>query len=158
MSRIGKKFEDMMAAASFAEADEPEAARELAGSREKVLLVLAGRPADARSCKYAINMARRNNADLEVLVTSTGKPAATYIDACLEEIRRQSVGFEVSKKAGCIKEAIISHTRKRSDILCVVVESAEILDMDCSRKHRRLEGIWRELGCPLTLVSERSSA
>lgn len=119
--------------------------------------MLAGRPADARSCKYAINMARRNDADLEVLVTNTSKAARAYIDACLEEIRRQSVRFDVYKKGGCIKEAIISQTRKRSDILCVVVESAEILDMECSRKHRRLEGIWRELGCPLTLVSERST-
>ncbi|MHB1390509.1 MAG: hypothetical protein ACYCXF_04625 [Thermoleophilia bacterium] len=158
MSRTGRKFEDLMAAASYAEEGESEAAREPAGSREKVLLVLAGRPTDSRSCKYAINMARRNNADVEVLVTNTSKPARDYIDACLEEIRLASLGFTVSKKAGCIKEAIISQTRKRSDILCVVVESAEILDMECSRKHRRLEGIWRELGCPLTLVSERSSS
>ena len=158
MSEIGKKLEDMLSAASFAEAGEADTARELLKARKTVLVVLTGRPGDERSCKYAVNMAMRTSADLEFLVTADNETSRSVLESCMGKLRQESAGYTVSKKSGCVRESIIGHTKKRSDILCVVVESAEMLDIDCSRKHKRLEGVWKELGCPLTLVSERGTA
>lgn len=158
LSNFGKKLEDLFSAASFAEEGAPEAAREIMEGRKKVLLVLTGRPSDARSLKHALNMALRNNADIEALVTCDPEAGDTVIPSLKSEMRDQPVGLTISRKGGCIREAIISQTRKRSDILCVVVESEEILDIECTHKHKKLDGVWRELTCPLSLVSERGSA
>jgi hypothetical protein len=155
---LHKKLEDLMTAASFAEAGEPDTAREMLGSRKKVLLVLTGRQSDAKSFKYALNMAKRNNADIEVLMTGASKAAEQTLNLFARQMQSEAVGLTISRKSGCVKESIINHTKKRSDILCVVVESAELLDINCSHKHKKLERVWRELSCPLALVSERGRA
>jgi hypothetical protein len=152
--RLGKRFEDIMSAASFAEAGEFETAREMLAGRKKVLLVLAGGEADTKSLKYALNTAQRTDGALEVLVTSRGESTVRLLEKCAEEAEKASVGLKVSRKTGCKKEAIISYTKKRRDILCVVVESTSALERDCSREDGKLEGAWKNLGCPLVLVSE----
>ena len=158
LSNFGKKLEDMFSAAAFAEEGAPEAAREIMEGRKKVLLVLTGRPADARSQKHALNMALRNSADIEALVTCDPEAGDETVRSLKEEIHDQPVGLTVFHKGGCIREAIISQTRKRSDILCVVIESEEILDIECTHKHKKLNGVWQELTCPLSLVSERGGS
>ncbi|MGD2080774.1 MAG: universal stress protein [Nitrospirota bacterium] len=154
MGRLGKKFEDMMSAAAFAEAGEFETAQELARGRKKVLLVLTGSERDARSMKYALNTAKRTDAALEVLAASKGAQARRLLDDCVREAEGEGVDVTVAHKDGCIKEAIIDHTRKRRDFLCVVVESTGALNLECSQEAKKLEGVWKKLGCPLVLVSE----
>lgn len=158
MSKFGKKIEDLLNAASFAEEGEPAIAREMIGSRKKVLLVMTGRPSDDRPLKYAINMALRNNAAIEALVVAQDGDASTAIQLLNKETAGKEIHVSVSHGSGCIKESLVSHARKRSDVLCVVAESEEILEIDCSRKYKKLEGVWRELTCPLTLVSEKGGA
>jgi len=158
LSKLGKKLEDMFGAASFAEEGEPEIAREIMDGRKKVVLVMTGRPSDTRSLKHALNMAIRNGADIEALVTCDPEVGEAALRTLETVIKDQAVRLTVSHKGGCIREAIVSHARRRSDILCVVVESEEILDIQCSHKHKKRDGIWRELTCPLSLVSERGSA
>lgn len=152
--KLGKKFEDAMSSASFAEAGEFETAREMVAGSKRILLVLTGRESDSKALKYAINTAQRTNAALEVLVTSSSDGARLLLEKCAEETHKSSVGLEVANSSGCIKEAIISHTNKRRDIICVVVESSGMLNVDCTKDERRLEGVWKKLGCPLVLVSE----
>ncbi|HZD39785.1 MAG TPA: hypothetical protein VE131_03625 [Terriglobales bacterium] len=159
MGRIGKKLEDLFSAASFAEEGEPETARQFLEGRKKVVLVLTGRPSDVKPLKHALNLALRNDADIEALIVTPDKQAAdSASDFLRAEIKNMPVDVSVSRKSGCIKESIITHTRKRGDVLCVVAESEEILEIDCPRRHRKLEGVWRELGCPLTLVSQKGGA
>jgi hypothetical protein len=59
------------------------------------------------------------------------------------------------RKNGCVKEAIVRHTRNRNDLVCVVIESTDALEIDCSRESTKLAGIWERLGCPLALVSDK---
>lgn len=158
MSNFGKKIEDLFSAAAFAEEGATEAAREIMDGRKKVLLVLTGRPSDARSRKHALNMALRNRADIEALVTCDPKAGDETVSTLKKEIHDQPVGLAIFHKGGCIREAVISQTRKRSDILCVVIESEEILDIECTHKQKKLNGVWQELTCPLSLVSEKGSA
>lgn len=156
MSSIGKKLEDLFSAASFAEAGEFETARDMLGGGRKVLLVLTGRETDVKSLKYAFSIASRTQAGLEVLAATDGG-TAEVLRLCEEEARRQGVTLKVTRKSGCIKEAVIKYAKDRRDLVCVVIESTEALNADCSSEQKRLTGVWEKLGCPLTLVSEKTS-
>jgi len=152
--RSGSKFESLVSTSPHS-ADkgfgvEPES---LAG-RKKVLLVLSGNETDHRSLKYAINTAQRTDAALEILVTSSGGRSDKHLEECRERARKALVGVRVEKRIGCMKEAVVSHAKKRRDILCVVVESTDTLSINCVQGFKKLDGIWKHLGCPLVMVSE----
>jgi K+-sensing histidine kinase KdpD len=143
-----------MSAASFAEAGEFDTARELLTKRKKVLLVVTGRPEDEKAFQYAVNMADRTSADIEALVINEGGKVKQMLRTFTNQASKNGVGFvTVKKKKGCIKEAIVKHTRRRRDFLCVVIESTDSLEIDCARENQKLEGVWGELGCPLAVVS-----
>jgi hypothetical protein len=146
----------MLNAASFAESGEFDTAREMLDSSKQVLLVLTGRESDTKSLTYALNIAQRTDADLEVLSTSTSQAAAEIVALCEQEAKRHSVALKTMKVKGCIKDALFAHTEKRRDIICVVIESMETLNIDCSHKEKSLDGVWEKLGCPLALVSEKA--
>ena len=155
MSELGKKLEEMFSATAFAEAGEFDTAEQFLSGKEKVLLVLTGRETDVKSLKYALNIAKRTRAALEVLVTCDGGAAAELLELCAEKARRESLGLEVTRKTGCIRESIIRHARDRNDLVCVVIDSTDALDIDCSSDSQRLAGIWKKLGCPLALVTDK---
>lgn len=156
MSGISKKLEELFSAASFAEAGEFDTARDMIGGDRKVLLVLTGRETDVKSLKYAFSIAARTQAGLEVLASTDGG-TAEVLKLCQEEARRQGVTLKVTRKGGCIKEAVVKYAKDRRDLVCVVIESTEALNTDCSSEQKRLSGVWEKLGCPLTLVSEKTS-
>jgi hypothetical protein len=143
-----------MSAASYAEAGDFDTAREMVSGRKKVLLVLTGRPEDEKAFQYAVNMAERTDADIEALVTNEGARIEETLNSFESRISASRVGFKtVRKRRGCIKEAIIKHTRRRRDFLCVVIESTDSLSIDCAQDDHKLDVIGGELGCPLTVVS-----
>ena len=156
MSGIGKKLEDLLSAASFAESGDFETAREMLGGSKQVLLVITGRESDAKSLTYAINIAQRTEAGVEVMTTSTSRVAAETVALCEEETKRSSIPLKIIKMKGCVKDALFAHMKNRRDIICVVIESTEALKIDCSREDKSLDGIWEKLGCPLALVSEKA--
>lgn len=156
MNRIGKKLEEMLSAASFAETGEFEAARELLSGKKNVLLILTGRETDTKSLSYALNIAQRTDASLELLTTSTSQTVAEIVALCEKEAGELGLSLKIAKVKGCVKEALFEHMKKRHDIICVVIESTEALKIDCSRDEKSLDGIWEKLGCPLALVSEKA--
>lgn len=155
MADLGKKLEKLFSAASFAEEGEFESARELAAGERKVLLVLTGRETDVKSLKYALSIAKRTDAGLEVLTTSGSRVTNAVLDLCEREAGQESLDYTLVKKSGCIRKAVVSYAKNRRDFLCVVIESTDALDIDCTREERKFAGIWDKLGCPLALVSEK---
>jgi hypothetical protein len=157
LTNLGKKLEELFSAATFAEAGEFDTAREVLDGERKVLLVLTGRETDVKSLKYALSIARRTDASLEVLAAADGDASRTaaMLARCEKEAREQSIGFKATKKGGCIKTAVVGYAKNRRDLLCVVVESTDALNIDCSREEKKLAGVWEKLGCPLALVSEK---
>ncbi|MFA5809853.1 MAG: hypothetical protein WC935_05905, partial [Thermoleophilia bacterium] len=121
-----------------------------------VLLVLTGRETDVKSLKYAFSIAGRTQAGLEVLAAADDG-TSEVLRLCEEEARRQGVTLKITRKSGCIKEAVIKYAKDRRDLICVVIESTEALNTDCSSEQKRLTGVWEKLGCPLSLVSEKTS-
>src|SRR5665648_1239735 len=90
LSGISKKLEELVSAASFAEAGEFDTARDMLDGGRKVLLVLTGRETDVKSLKYAFSIAARTQAGLEVLVAADGG-TAEVLRLCKEEARNQGV-------------------------------------------------------------------
>ncbi|RJQ41868.1 MAG: hypothetical protein C4534_11225 [Gaiellales bacterium] len=156
MSRLGKKLEEMLSAASFAESGEFDTARELLAGSKQVLLVLTGRETDTKSLTYGLNIAQRTGAGLEVLTTSASQAVAELVAICEARAGEAGAPLKVAKVKGCVKEALLAHMKNRRDIICVVIESTEALETECTREHKHLDSVWEKLGCPLALVSEKS--
>ena len=68
--------------------------------------MITGREGDRKSFDYALSIAQRTETDLEVLTTAPGGVHGEKLDRFQAMARRQSVGFSVSRKKGCIKEEI----------------------------------------------------
>ena len=158
MSKLGRKLDEIFSAATFAEAGEFETARQMLGGRKKVLLVLTGREADANALRYALNVAGRTGAALEVLATFEDGLTAAVLGLCEREAGKRSLDLLVVRKDGKPRMAVIRHARDRHDLVCVVIDSTGAHEIDGSTGSRSLSSVWKKLGCPLVLVSGKLGA
>jgi hypothetical protein len=158
LKKIMKKVEDVLAAASFAEEGEAEAARSLLKEGRRVLLALRQGRIDAKTVKYAVNASKRIGADLDILYVAAESHAAdTSLPELEAELSREGIRFRVIRKTGCLKQAIIDYTNREKEILFAVVESPYSLDTDCSRKDTILSDLWQKLKCPLVVVMDEAN-
>lgn len=148
--KIVKKLEDIFAAAAFAEEGEFETAREMVKGRQKVLLALTGRDSDRKSFTYAMNICKRIGAGLEIIYVGNGSEMVFLTD----QLKKENISYEIIQVSGSIKEAIISHAEKRSDIRFVVIESSDTLNIDFKKDNTIPPKAWEELKCPLVVVME----
>lgn len=153
MSSFGRKIEDLLAAATFAQAGEFETARELAAGQKRILLALTGSAGDRKAFGHALGMADRTAAGLELLVTADDSATRELVEEATAELRCRQVSFRLVRRKGCVRELLLNRTRKGGNIICVVIESSAALDADCREQEKQLKGFTRALGCPLTLVS-----
>ncbi|MEK6690774.1 MAG: hypothetical protein AABY78_05685 [Nitrospirota bacterium] len=152
--KIMKKFENIFAAAAFAEEGEFETAREMVKGRQTVLLALTGRESDRKSFTYAMNICKRIGAGLEIIYVGNGSEMVFLTDRFQDELKKENIAYEVIQVSGSIKEAIISHAEKRSDIRFVVIESSDTLNIDCKKDNTIPPKAWEGLKCPLVVVME----
>ncbi len=153
-----KQIEDATAAVSFAEEGEFEAAESLLKRERRVLLALGAGHVDPKTLKYALNAAKRINAQLDILfiLPSSAQDFAEepVFRQFQSELEREGLRFTVIHKTGCMKQEIIDYTNKEYDVLFVVVEAPGSLDAECKKKDSRLSELWQKLRCPLVVVSE----
>ncbi len=148
---LKRKIENLLATATFTEKRNYEMARKI-DRKKKVLLVLLGTESDRASFKYALNISKRIDAGLEVLYVSPEPEVAALLASIVDETEKEGVELKVVKRTGCIKNELINHAQKRSDIQLVVLESAEDLDENCTE--RQLIKAWKRMNCPIVVVSE----
>ncbi len=147
-----RKLEELFAAVAFAEAGEFEAARQMAAGPRRGVAVLMGTEADQRVLAHAQGIARRIGAGLELLLV--GPEAQAKAQGLLQGLGPgERPRLSVLPK-GCIKKAVLRHTREHKGIQLVVADSVKALNEHCQEEGRRLTGILRQLSCPLVLVSE----
>ncbi|UCH80109.1 MAG: hypothetical protein JSW20_10200 [Nitrospiraceae bacterium] len=151
-----KKFDDAMVAATFAEAGEFETARETLKERRTIMLALTGKREDEKAFRFAINACQRIRADLEILYS--GQKKGNVPGWIQSELRSEGIEYSFIKVDGCIRLAVQKHTSRRSDILFVVVESSDRLNMKCKKSQKLISKSWKDLKCPLVVVSELASA
>ncbi len=154
MSRMMKKIEDLMAAASFAEEGEFNTARDLLKEERKVLLAVRKGEVDEKTFKYATNICKRIGASLDILYIASSDAREPALDEYISRIAEEGISYRLIRRSGCLKQAIVDYTTSEKEILFAVTESAENLEVDCKGKGGGLSEAWRNLQCPLVVVAE----
>ncbi len=161
LKKMMKKVEDVMAAASFAEEGESEAARSLLYEGRRVLLALKQGRIDLKTLKYAVNTSKRIGAYLDILYVAAGETEGVddpLIRDLQSELSAEGIQYRLIRQTGCLKQAVIDYTNKEKEILFAVVESPNSLDADCNKKDTRLSELWQQLKCPLVVVMDGARA
>jgi hypothetical protein len=152
--KFWKKVEDYMSAAAFAEAGEAETARSFVRPRRTVLLAVTPRGADVRSAEYARGVCKRIEAGLEIIHVPGGKGQSRFLRDFKMELDEDGIPWRLESTTGCLKKRILEHTKDRSDIHFVVIESSEELDVECDDESGAVKRFLARLKCPLVVVSE----
>ncbi len=148
------RIENALSAVSFAEEAEFETAREMMKEERRVLLALREYRIDEKTLKYALNTCKRVKANLDILYVSASGAVAPIVEHFLPLLEKEGIVYRLIQKSGCLKQAIIDYTTSKKEILFVVIESSDSLDVDCAGTERRLSESWKNLRCPLVVVSE----
>ena len=162
LKKIMKKMEDVLAATSFAEEGESDAARSILTEGRRVLLALKEGRIDVKTLKYAVNTSKRIGANLDILyVASVGRQDGAddpLLGILQSELSKEGIPYRLVRKTGCLKQAVIDYTDREKEILFAVVESPNSLDADCNSKDARLSELWQKLKCPLVVVMDVAGA
>lgn len=158
LKKMMDRIEDTLAAVSFAEEGEFETAKEIMNRERRVLLALRDSRVDSRTLSYAMNTCKRVKAGLDILYISSSELMNSILDRFQEDLRDNEVPCRLIHKSGCLKEAIIDYTNAQREVLFAVIESSDHLDVECSGKDGRLSESWKNLKCPLVVVSGVASA
>jgi len=156
MKKWLKKFEDAMAAAAFAEAGEFETAKETLKKQRKILLALRGERSDLNAFRYAVNMCKRIDAELEILYVSEN--VKDLLKHLKSELGKEGVEYSLIQKSGRIEKEIQDYTSIKKDILFVVVEVSEGLNVEDKKTDKLITDAWENLKCPLVVVSHGKTA
>jgi K+-sensing histidine kinase KdpD len=148
------KFEDIMAAITFAEAGEQEKARDFLKGRKTILLAISDMMFDKNILKYAMSISKRIEAAIDVLYLTKADVNNNELKTFISEANKEGIGCNVVKKEGCMKKAILEYTEKRREILFVIVGSTPELEIECKTGEKTLTDAWRKLKCPLVVVSK----
>ncbi len=158
MKNLSKKFEDIMAAVAFAEEGEFDTAKEILKEQRKILLAFTGEDSDTTAFGYALNVCKRIGAELDILYVASKGLLSSKIKKLADALKKEGINYRLSQKTGCLRNQIIDYTRANKGILFVVIESSDNLEVDCRRQNKKLSDIWKNLKCPLVVVSELEKA
>ncbi len=146
------RLENDFTAAAFAEAGEFDEARRIAGGRRAVVLALTGMPADRLSFKYALNLCRRIDASLEIVLLPE---AEETLRALIPSLTEAAVDYRTTRAREPIHEAVLALASRLANVHCVVADSGPL---DLHERGRKASKAWAKLGCPLVAVSEAEAA
>ncbi len=156
MKKWIKKFEDIMAAASYAEAGEFETARQTLKEQRSILLALTGERSDKNAFRYALNMCKRITADLDILYVSDSVKG--LLKEFKTELKKHGVAYQMIQKSGNLEEEVRNYSSMKKDILFVVVEVSEDVAIHSKKADKILSDAWDNLKCPLVVVSQPLAA
>jgi hypothetical protein len=147
---IGKRLEDHLAAAAFAEAGEFDTAREILEAGRKVVLGLQEERLQSEVLGYALNLCQRVNAGLDILLVTPNPEKPPVLQGFLEELSNARIGYRLFRKAGALGAEIVRHVREQRNVAFVVIDSLE------SWGEARSAEPWLQLTCPLVVAQKKS--
>ena len=150
LKKLIKKFEDIMTAASFAEAGEFETARKVVKEGKRVLLALREGEVERKVLTYALNTCKRIGADMDVLYLSSGNSNENpMLKQFFSELEREGISYRLIRGSGRLREEIRNYTDSEISVRFVVVES---LAVDRWSREEELSEILKKMKCPLVVV------
>jgi hypothetical protein len=148
---IGKRLEDHLAAAAFAEAGEFDTAREILETGRKVVLGLQEERLEPEVLSCALNLCQRVNAGLDILLVTPNPEQPPRLQRFLEEAGKAHIGYRLIRKAGALGAEIVRHVREQRNVAFVVIDSLESWGAGKSAEP------WLQLTCPLVVAKKKSS-
>ncbi len=149
-----ERFDELMSAATFAEAGEHAEAQKMMRGRDSVLLAVSDVYFDRSVFSYALNICRRTQAVLAVLYLTRTEVHREAIREFTAKAAGEGIACSVFRTDGCMKQAILDFTKKNKSIMFVVVGTTPELDIECKSGEKSLTDAWKKLRCPLVLVSK----
>ncbi|MFH1217380.1 MAG: hypothetical protein V1706_12835 [Pseudomonadota bacterium] len=163
MANIFKVLQDSMAAAAFAEANEPESAMELlhAGknAHKKILLGTDEIDLEPKAVTYALNMCSRLGTGLEIIqifpATTLRDLAVKHDDSLsLQEMKqgfaKRGILYEFFFGKSSLDEEIIRHTATRRDIMLFILKmSGRKENMEKTERD-----LVRRFQCPVVILEQ----
>jgi len=169
MANLFKIFEDTMTAAAFAEAGEPEAAREYLASaktaRKKVLLGTNAMEISPKVLSHAVEVCKRLGARLEILHVLPDQIAANGEDPTghaaklarfKERFQTFGIPYEYVVGARKLEEEIIRYAQGRRDIMLIVLG----ISTPAGRRGKKQPDshLLASFQCPVVLLNEPQPA
>ncbi len=162
LKKMMKQIEEAMIATSFAEEGEADMAQSFLRAGRRVLLALREGQVDPKTLKYALNSSKRIGAQLDILYVSSSLARDPLADPDVRTftsaLQAAGISYRVTQTTGCMKQEIIDYTNREKDVLFAVIESPASLDAECGRKDSRLAELWKNLRCPLVVVTDEAKA
>lgn len=157
IKKMLKNVENLLAAASFAEAGESEAARSFLKDGRRVLLALREGWVDLKTVRYALNLSQRVGARLDILYVSAPddgprSAADQHLRQLEAELKAAGAPYHLVYRTGGLRQATIDYTSQEKEILFAVVEPPIRLAADSSKKDTWLSELRQKLKCPLVVV------
>jgi len=149
-----ERFDELMSAVSFAQAGEHEEARRIMKGKEKVLVAVSDVHFDKSVFSYALSISRRTSTSLDILYLPRTELPMDEINTFMSMASGEGIACTVTKKDGCMKQAILDYTSKKKEILFVIVGTTPELDIECKAGEKSLSEAWKKLKCPLVVVSK----
>lgn len=164
MANIFKILQDSMAAAAFAEANEPETARELLrggkNAHKKILLGTDETELAPKAVTYALNMCSRLGTGLEIVQVF---PAATLQDLAvthdedslsLQDMKqgfaKRGILYEFFFGKSSLDEEIIRHTATRRDIMLFIFKMSARME----NQQKTEKDLVRRFQCPVVILED----
>lgn len=147
--RAKNRLDTLLMASTFAEAGESETAKELLAPRRQVLLALEENQAPGHALQCAVNLCKRVDAALDVLLVSTSEGASVGVSTALADT---ALPYRLIRASGVLGKEITRYVRSCHSVAFVVIESLESWGADKNAKP------WRMLGCPLVVATTDRAA
>lgn len=147
--RAKDRLETLLMASTFAEAGEFETAKELLVPRRQVLLALEETQAAGHALQCAVNLCKRVDAALDVLLVSGGEGSSAGVSTALADV---GLPYRLINVSGVLGKEITRYVRSCRSVAFVVIESLDAWGADKTGEP------WRLLGCPLVVATTDGAA
>lgn len=149
-----ERFDELMSAVTFAQSGAHEEARNILKGRDRVLAAISDVAFDTSVFSFALNICKRTGSDLDILYLTRTELHMDEIRSFVSRAAGEGITSVITKRDGCMKQAILDYTTKKRSVLFVVVGTTPELDIECKAGERSLSEAWKRLKCPLVVVSK----
>jgi len=146
-------LEKMPVAATFAEAGDFQGAAEALRPGRKVLLAVRDDRIDEKVLNSALNLCKRMDAGLDILLVAPGDALPAPLEALLQKLQEEGVYYQLARQPGCRGRDIIRYANTHECISLVLVDSLDNWGDQAPGAGEKISDFWRKLACPLVVAS-----